>query len=1139
MMQSNQRVSPFAAWLDEMLRRRGLLRPDGRPLYRYRMDDEEFECLEQLFQRSACSNVELLSKQRGFAACWLLYAAEWWKRRYQGGAWAWAPIMRGAGISTFPGPSLRNDWVNAGLHYWQLDSQAALGKRYIGRVVTNGGVPLALLADGAGGVSRLLNFVQQEILSSRIAMNEAQILAAVTDRAIFLPESYRQLHVLELLTEVLLIIRRLQTELGPSEGEDPVSRLDRVHPGWIDEFPLQLEQSHARSLLGGLVRRSQDGREQRQFQIVRQIRFDSQGKPGRLETRLETTASISLERLLALMDMDESGANLLPAAMDLVLKANGVARHAGKLLRRDGVFQIQVDGQRLPESWFESDLELELSRYGQPIGKLELPGGEAPEPEQPWIFEDSMPVARLLGFGSIRLRDTSCLVLHPIQAMALHMQDDPQELGEFAGKLLIRSTAGLMNIAISKVSYQVICADVSAREAGTVVWHGKKLTNLIAGPSRVFLGDESAFEVMPSGERRQIARSELFWQFEAGEYLPLGGTRRSGMGWLVWKRDGQIRNRVRAVCLPSSAAIRIEPEEDRSLVDGRVVLQGWPVSMVEASCEGSKVSIGREGNDWVLVCQKTGQTPPVNLALHLKWPGGKSLQVVVPYPAEGAFVYADNGSAIAVNRTLSVADLLGLSIRIQSGRPQRWKVDFSLQDCSESRLHGRAIPIKFSASETVMDIRLFELQDDVRQLLATVDELDAKVSITVSRSGTVCQTLLVGRYRDRLEREGVHVSLHIDESLPADDILKSTRMLAVPLLEPGRAPEELEAHHSQLVSTGRWCFDPDRHNSGVWLIYPAAGSALDCRPIAWYVPEKFATPAPSLEGLRAAMVIQSRHERLAAMQSQFAVMADNPSHRDWSLVEDYTRQLGHLPLAGLDLWVALMRCPRAVIMALIRVDEFSERIAHRLSVELPFEWVLTSPQDWLMVVNAMVKTCNSDDARELRLLKREIEAKLEWLRRLYPALELSINLALALGLARDKPEEVKMLLAEPEVLREEWLSRMLHGEHSDVQGLLRRASEASRGPADLKSYTQSFAHSPTGIRLLDRFRLPKDDWKYSLAVAPLAIAYDIAGGKGTGWLQNRSRLVALRTYRSFDAHWFDEAYKVAMVCAFDDGLIEV
>ena len=133
-----------------------------------------------------------------------------------------------------------------------------------------------------------------------------------------------------------------------------------------------------------------------------------------------------------------------------------------------------------------------------------------------------------------------------------------------------------------------------------------------------------------------------------------------------------------------------------------------------------------------------------------------------------------------------------------------------------------------------------------------------------------------------------------------------------------------------------------------------------------------------------------------------------------------------------------------------------------------------------------------------------------------------------------------MLLAESEVLRKEWLQRLLHAENSDVQGLMQRISHAvERAPVELKSDVGKFVSTEEGKRLLDRFRLPRDDWKFSLAVAPLAIAYSIAEGRAPDWLDCRDRLAALRNYRSFDAHWFDEAYKVAMVCAFDDGLIEV
>lgn len=360
--------TPFTDWLTAMLQRRELARPDGRPLYRYRLSVDEFDVLRGLLCQHAGSKaaVSLLHKQRGFCACWFLFAAEWWKRSYAGGAWAWGPILRDAGIQQDVPQLMRSEWVNAAVAYWCLEDQIERGKRYIGRVVSNGGLPLRLLEEAASGVSKLLNIVQHELTYSRLPMNDAQVMAALTEGARLLPESYRQRHVLELLGDVLQTVKRLNAKAGTSAGEDPVQRLDRVHPGWIDDFPLQLDPKHARVLLGGLVRRAQASREQRPFQIVRQLRFDSQTHPVRLEVVLETSARIETERLLELLGLVELA---LPAAIDLVLTAQGHTLHAGKLIRRDGVFQIQVAVTSLPPSWFGMDITLELSRFGQPLAR--------------------------------------------------------------------------------------------------------------------------------------------------------------------------------------------------------------------------------------------------------------------------------------------------------------------------------------------------------------------------------------------------------------------------------------------------------------------------------------------------------------------------------------------------------------------------------------------------------------------------------------------------------------------------------------------------------------------------------------------------------------------------------------------------
>lgn len=1136
MQVSTKPVYPFADWLAAMLGKRGLPKPDGRPLYRYRLSVAEFEALAQLLKSRTHSDLALLAKQRGFCACWFLFAAEWWKRSYAGGAWAWGPILREAGIHQEVSHPTRSEWVNAAAAFWHLQDRIEHGKRYIGQVVSNGGLPLRLLEEAASGVTKLLNMVQHEMSCSRLPMSDAQVMAALTEGARLLPESYRQRHVLELLADVLQTVKRLNDEAGGVAGEDPVQRLDRVHPGWIDDFPLQLDPEHARALLGGLVRRAQASREQRLFQIVRQLRFDSRGQPARLEVMLETATRIETERLLELLGAGDVEL-ILPAAIALVLTAHGHSLHAGKLIRRDGVFQVQVEVTSLPPSWFGMDVALELSSFGQPIGEIELSGGDAPEELQPWVFEDTAPVARLLGSGDVRLRDASCLVLVPPGATSFHLTEDPESLGKYGDREVLRTCSGDLTITQKATLYQIICGDVSARDTGVVVWRGLGVESAQSRPPRVFIGEEEAYEVLPTGERRKLPTNELFWQFEKGVHLPFGGPRKSGMGWLLWKRNDQVKSRARAVCLPTQATLRIEPC-DNGLMDGSVILHGWPAASIEPVTELARVMTHREGNTWTFNCQKTSATPPINLELMVRWSGGVQT-ITVPYPVEGAFVYNDARETVASGRCVSVSDLLNLHIRIQSARAKCWQVQLLLKDSNGGQLASRSFPETFAGASTVTDLRLFELQEDVRQLLASVNELDAQVRISIRHNGQECRYLTVARYRDKLIREPRHVALAESVVLPTEEVLRASRLLALPMLAPESEAVVLDPKYTESACTGRWVFNPDRFKPGVWLIYPEAGSALDCRPIAWYVEERFAGPARQHHGLRAAMELVQRSDRLEALKSQFEHMADSPGHADWKLVEHYVHKLGHLPLAGLDLWVALARSPRAVIMALLTVDGFAENIAHRLSTELPFEWLLTSPQDWRQAVSARVAMCNQDDEREKRLLKREMEASLEWLRRVYPALELSISLALSCGLSRHLPEEVKMLLAEPDVLRKEWLQRLLHAEKSDVQGLMQRISHAGRRPAELKGYANRFANTTKGGRLLQRFRLTQDDWRFSLAVAPLAIAYDIAEGRAPDWLDNRSRLVALRNYRSFDTHWFDEAYKVAMVCAFDDGLIEV
>ena len=123
-------------WMSDFLLRRGLQVPDQRPLFAYRASPEEYESLRQLL----CSIIADQQRHPRYAQAWLLFAAEWWKREYTGGAWRWAPLLAAVGQQGWS-HAKTSQLVIEGRRQWRL--QTAIkeeGKRFIGLVAVNGGL---------------------------------------------------------------------------------------------------------------------------------------------------------------------------------------------------------------------------------------------------------------------------------------------------------------------------------------------------------------------------------------------------------------------------------------------------------------------------------------------------------------------------------------------------------------------------------------------------------------------------------------------------------------------------------------------------------------------------------------------------------------------------------------------------------------------------------------------------------------------------------------------------------------------------------------------------------------------------------------------------------------------------------------
>lgn len=161
---------PLASWLASFLECRGLHHPDGRPLFAYKATADEYQQLVELLTKTPRSETQ---STRYFQA-WLLFAAEWWKREYAGGAWRWAPVFD-ALHRPIPEYAQVQRAVMEGRRAWHLTGALADGKKYIGQVAVNGGLPMRLLEGAQGGLSRILRMVLEDAVI--FSLNRAQIYA--------------------------------------------------------------------------------------------------------------------------------------------------------------------------------------------------------------------------------------------------------------------------------------------------------------------------------------------------------------------------------------------------------------------------------------------------------------------------------------------------------------------------------------------------------------------------------------------------------------------------------------------------------------------------------------------------------------------------------------------------------------------------------------------------------------------------------------------------------------------------------------------------------------------------------------------------------------------------------------------------
>lgn len=244
-------------WLREFLEidNRKDLKSAGKPFYKYKVTDQEYNNLKLLLKDYAERirfGVGITTHENLFQIYLVLYSAEWWRRDYTGGHWKWEPIFDSFGINNadFISPTKRNQYIENGFKFWGLKLRKD-GKRYLGTIAINGGLPISLIT----GSNRVSSLLDRLMVNARFDFNDRYLISDLieTDYKHYLPTPYRIGHIYDLIAEIISISIEITAKYELKNSKNPIYVLNRQNPVWREDFPISLNEKEGQLLIDSLI----------------------------------------------------------------------------------------------------------------------------------------------------------------------------------------------------------------------------------------------------------------------------------------------------------------------------------------------------------------------------------------------------------------------------------------------------------------------------------------------------------------------------------------------------------------------------------------------------------------------------------------------------------------------------------------------------------------------------------------------------------------------------------------------------------------------------------------------------------------------------------------------------------------------
>lgn len=1119
-------LNQLREWKQIILKLKDLERADGRPLYKYRLSNKEFEALEE-FLRNWISDYRqhndfsVIASHPGFSDLFVLYCAEWWRRRYSGEGFKWEPIFADLGI---PSNSLtqqqRSKCVETGLGSWGLSLSKTGGHTYIGSVASQGGLPMKLLATARGGIGTLISRVLRHAKTASVSSQDLH--GWVESLEYLLPKSFRQPAIFTLITDITWTVLDLKEKAGLTSESNPIVQLDQRIPDWRDRFPLPFEEDNqAQGLIEQLIKEAARIRTERRNLILPIERtLEKSDDSWKLRSGIELPEIIKEKDLTELFELDGQD---LPRAAELTIFAGDL--HASASMRRlAGRDAYRVS--RIP--WDFSGIrsaEEHLLQLKSPDGRIwttSPPRGTALDDELPWLFAEDDSLYRFVRQGGGSVATQSALVTVPRDWNVREL--DAQTAVQLVGTIdeLEReaySFRGLVQAEDKSGNTYKLRTGNAGETDESYEWVGRRLWYELRSPSMAFRGAPALYIVDEDGSKRRVSgepKCTAIGSRESATYGPVE---------VRYPATGEIKHRSRMLILPDTTSLLLDPIDAHS---GRIIFDGWKASVVTTSTPNVMTEyIKSDGTVFLDVSVQQGTKTPETVDLEVFWSHTPTpVAVRVPFPASGVRGFDHNGRELSPFDELAVQELLGtrlIVMGLQAGTKVRLKLRAADKDIS--RNHDiRTVP-----GSLCTEIRIADYRREIDHLHTIDDNPDSTVILTVEVDGEPKYRLDILPYQVRPERDDVKFWIESDSGLLDRFAPSEVHALALALERPGEEPlqlERLDGDHSGRIL---WNFFPEEREDGAWLIYPPKDAAIQFRPMLWSVGEE----SESDKHYVRAITIRERTGRESALDEFIEAIASDFEHPGWIEVNQLASQVGHLPLSTLDIWRRFVRSSKAMAALALRFNNFRGDFLARFDNELPFSWDTVAFAHWKDAAKQLKGQIDASykDEQTSIIFRSFLKSRVGDLTADFGSLFSLFGIVQAEYLDEERTEcvQVRGFGKQAGVY-------LFAGEFSPLMRLRRgHLSDDEEWPVGFDELLVMARKDPKVKPYLYPERLGFQDGVINL---PLILAARVAQGETDDWFSDPKNVSLLNDYRNFDPDWFDEAFNVTIARCLADGLFD-